>query len=318
MPYLKSPTDWGTLYDTPLEWPPWLHSQGTLLRAVVDTVIDQALKAESVLVKFKRTRVRKAKDFDVFKRTIDSLVSHVVYEYLRGAGPVSISLANDVLMRSTRYLSDLQSMQLPKIIKLLGSTDLGFLTVIPGMRANGFTAGRLTRISAGPRLVSRLEGVFLDDVARRPGEEIVLLKSDRDDETGLANLIDYPDNAIADEARTEVGRINAHLASADIEYLGTSKLFDERKRHLVRRFTRGSWGSGGRLWGGFWDSPMTKSQRLNEIRISSDHARSSSTSHRWCFAWRTPTRARSLPLVTSTRSPSRARPANLKRSREGT
>jgi hypothetical protein len=267
---LLKPTGWGALYDHAPAWSPWLYAHGATLRAVVRDVIEQSLRAESVLPNFKRARARRPKDLEVFQGTVDALVSHVVFEYLRGAGPVSVVLANEVLRRVSRYRSPLQSTQLPQVIKLLGSPDLGFLKVIPGMKATAFTEGRLTRISAGPRLVSRLEGVTLDDIARKPGEEVVLLKSDRDDQSGLANLINYPDNAFADEVRVEVRRINAHLTAADIEYTGTSLLFDERKRHLVRRFTRGQWGCGGRLWGGFWDSPMTKAERLANIRISGE------------------------------------------------
>jgi hypothetical protein len=269
---LLKPTEWGALYDHAPAWSPWLHAHGTTLQAVVRDVIEQALKAEAVLPKFKRARARRSPDKVIFDAIIDSLVSHVVYEHLRGAGPVSVNLSKSVLGsgRTNRYVSPLQSEQLPKIIKLMGSPDLGFLKVIPGMKATAFTEGRLTRISAGPRLVSRLEGVTLDDIARKPGEEVVLMKSDRDDQTGQANLINYPDNTFADEARAEVRCINAHLAAADIEYTGTSALFDERKRHLVRRFTRAQWGCGGRLWGGFWDSPMTKAERLANIRISGE------------------------------------------------
>jgi len=267
---LLKPTDWGALYDYAPTWSPWLYASGTRLQAVVRDVTDQALRAEAELPKFKRTRARKAYDLDIFTSTIDALVSHVVFEYLRGAGPVSVSLSKTELGRASRYLSPLQSKQLPKIIKLLSSPDLGFLTLIPGIKATAFTEGRLTRISAGPRLVSRLEGVTLDDISRKPGEEVVLMKSDRDDQTGLANLVNYPDNEFADEARAEVRRINAHLSAADIEYVGASVLFDERKRHLVRRFTRAQWGCGGRLWGGFWDSPMTKAERLANIRISGE------------------------------------------------
>jgi hypothetical protein len=258
------------LYDYAPQWSPWLYASGENLQAVVRDVIAQALMAERVLPKFKRTRARRADDLEIFKGIIEALVAHVVYEYWRGAGVVSISLSKTTLGRASRYLSPLQSEQLPKILALLSSPELNFLTVIPGTKATVFTEGRLTRILAGPRLINRIDGTTIGDIDRKDGEEIVLLKSDRDDRTGIANLIDYPDSELADGYRSEIARINAHLLAADIEYRGSSVLFDEGKRHLVRRFTRGQWGCGGRLWGGFWDSPMTKQNRLQNIRINSE------------------------------------------------
>jgi hypothetical protein len=269
-PLVCPPGDSEVLYDHAPEWCPWFYASGPNLQVVVRDVTNQALRAEGVLPGFKRKRSRRVNDLAIFQGIVDSLVAHVAHECLRGGGPVSLSLSKKILARSSRYLSPLQSKQLPEVIKLLSSRELAFLTVIPGRKADAFNEGRLTRISAGPRLVSRLAGVTLDDVSRKEGEEVILLKGDRDEQTGIANLIDYPDNDFADSYRGEMKRINTHLADADIQYVGNSKLFDDRKRHLVRRFTRGQWGCGGRLWGGFWDSPMTKAERLANVRISGE------------------------------------------------
>ncbi len=249
-------------------WCPWLYASGPNLKRVVREVVTQALHAERVLPRFQRKRARRTADREVFEATIDSLITNTAYEYIRGAGPITLSLANDTLRRTSRYLSPLQCTQLPEILRLLGSPDLALLAVVTGTKAGPFSEGRLTRVAAGPRLLTRLAGVTLDEVSRKEGEEVVLLKSNRDDQTGATNLIDYADNELADSYRAEMRRINAHLLAADIDYSG-SVLFDENKRHLVRRFTRGEWGCGGRLWGGFWDSPMTKRQRFS-IRINGD------------------------------------------------
>ena len=58
------------------------------------------------------------------------------------------------------------------------------------------------------------------------------------------------EQAEANDYRAEVRKINAHLLAADIDYTGADPLVDSNARHLVRRFTRASWGNGGRLWRG--------------------------------------------------------------------
>lgn len=41
-------------------------------------------------------------------------------------------------------------------------------------------------------------------------------------------------------------------------------------RFLVRKFTYNNFEKGGRLWGGFWDSPMKKSERAELLRIQGE------------------------------------------------
>jgi hypothetical protein len=250
-------------------WNPWLYACGDRLKEVVSDVIRQARSAEAHLREFQRKRVRRPTDLTTFHAQVEALVAHVSYEYLRGAGPVRLTLDNNVLRRSSRYVSKLQSSQLPNVIALLSTPELSFLTFNKGEKPTAFGAGRQSTISAGPRLVSRLVGVELDDIGRRPGEEVVLLKGAKDTETGVASLIDYDDNEPADQHRAEVQKENAFLAAADVRYVGETPLVDERDRHMKRRFTRGSFGSGGRLWGGFWQN-LRKSDRLTNVLINSE------------------------------------------------
>jgi hypothetical protein len=236
---------------------------------VVADITRQALGAEKIIAAFKRVRARRPADLVTFQATVEAVIAHVAYEYLRCAGPVRLSLSNNVLRISNRYLSPIQGKQLPRVIDLLSTPELAFLTVVKGAAPTAFGAGRQTRISAGPRLVSRLEGVTVDDVGRRPGEELVLLKGHRDERTGIAELVDYTDDTFTEQYRTEVRGLNTFLAGADVRYVGETPLVDERDRHLTRRFTRESFGSGGRLFGGFWQS-LRKQDRLANVLINSE------------------------------------------------
>lgn len=263
------PQDTEAATDGAPKWCPWLYASGSRLQGVVADVIRQTLNAERVIPQFQRTRARRSPDLLTFQATVEALTAHVAYEHLRGAGPVRLSLRNEVLRKSNRYISPLQSTQLPKVIALLATPELAFLKVDKGTAPTSFSVGRQTRISAGPRLVRRLDGVTLDDIGRRPGEELVLLKGSRDERTGIAELVDYTDNTFTEQYRAEVRKLNAFLAGADLRYVGESPLVDERDRHLTRRFTRESFGCGGRLFGGFWQS-LKKADRLANVLINSE------------------------------------------------
>jgi hypothetical protein len=253
------------------EWCPWLFAATARLQKIVANVVQNALTAEqnaarsSTLVPFERRRPRLCRDLTIFKQTIEALICHVTYEWLRGAGPVRVALSNKA-RRRTRYLSPLQSSQLRSIIRLLSTPDLQFLKFDLGEQGTAFSRGRQSTIAAAPRLIAQLVDVELDDIDRRPGEEVVLLKSVRDDRTGHADLIDYVDTDDTLGYRAEVRQINEHLKGACIEYVGEASLVDERDRHMKRRFTRGQFGCGGRLWGGFWQK-VKKADRIANVRI---------------------------------------------------
>jgi hypothetical protein len=236
------------------------------MQAVVAEIISQALLVESMVTELKRTRPRRAHDLVVFKGAIEALMCHAAREYLRGAGPVRLSLSKDILGKGGRYVSPLYTKQLPHILKVLSRPELAFLQITEHVAPTPFAPGKQTRIAAGPRLISRLAEIDVDDIDRRPGQEVVLLKGDRDDRAGIAALVDYEDDEHTNRCRAEVQKLNAFLKSASIEYNGTDPLVDEHERFLVRRFTRANWGCGGRVWGGFWQR-LKKADRLANVRI---------------------------------------------------
>jgi hypothetical protein len=117
-------------------------------------------------------------------------------------------------------------------------------------------------------------GIEASDVARLEGEEVILLKGVKDEDTGYADLVDYPDEQIeANGFRDEVRRINEQLLAADIDYTGAATHVDTSARRLVRRFTRAHWGNGGRLWRGFWQD-LKNADRLANLRINGERVAS--------------------------------------------
>ena len=65
--------------------------------------------------------------------------------------------------------------------------------------------------------------------------------------------------------------INAWLTKADIQFNSTAcpEPVNAEARRLQRRFTQGRFDSGGRLFGGFWET-LPKEARLRDIRINGE------------------------------------------------
>lgn len=70
------------------------------------------------------------------------------------------------------------------------------------------------------------------------------------------------------QLRSDVADINAHLDLADITVTPSGPKVDLSDRQLRRIFTQGSFKSGGRLFGGFWQ-PMSKDERKS-LRIEGE------------------------------------------------
>lgn len=234
------------------------------MSALVDEIAAQVLTAERLLRP--RTRARKAKDAETFRRTVEALVCDLSYRHLLGGSVMSVPRGKHILARRSRYRSPALGEQLRKVLDLMATRELAFIVQRLGTYAPDGNAPTL--IEAGPRLLSRIEdrGITLADIGRHAGEELIVLASVKDD--GGGRRVEYDDNETTNRYRAEIRRINAALAAADIEYTGPGNV-DTRARHLIRRFTRSSFESGGRLWGGFWLS-LPKRHRLDHVRIDGE------------------------------------------------
>lgn len=243
---------------------PWLTATGPKLRALVDWTVSGLLATAP-----KRLRARRPADAATFAATVEAIVCNLVRCYLLGIPAFRVTRSKRTLARRSRYLSPLLAKQLPVILDLfnekMGATDMTL-----GAR-NPFGLSTQTTVSANDWYVARIteRDITLSDISRREGEELVLLKAPKSAD-GSAALEEYDDTETTNEYRAEVRLINAHLRAADIRYLGERRV-DDGDRHLVRRFTRSSFGSGGRLWGSHFWRPLEADDRLNNILINSEH-----------------------------------------------
>lgn len=228
----------------------------------------------------KQPKRRKPVEQRRYEQITAALVSDLSYNHLT-AEPCSLHLSRSCAVLSRkyqrRYRPDfLTGKLLPKILDAMERT--GLLHQEKGRRGPKpvFAAYmNQTRIGAGPVLVQLLQqyGVTLDQIAADyEGQEIVVLKGEKDDWFTDANLTDYADTSDTVKFRNEVRTINAWLRETPIFLAsdnGGGCLFDLRERHLRRFFTRSSFKSGGRLFGGFWQQ-MSKRDRLCRLRIKGE------------------------------------------------
>jgi hypothetical protein len=244
------------------EFDPWRYAATPALRAVVEELTRYALNVETHLRL--RTRQRRPADMAVFRSTIEALVCNVLYWTRLGHSSFRVTRSKRELSRASRYTSPLLTKQLPDILDLLIRPEAEFIEQKLGAR-NPFGHDTQTEVAPTARLLTRLAAVGADDTDRREGEELVLLKGTKN-RHAASELVEYADDQLTHQYRAEVRRINAALRETNIEYQGDAPGIDERDTHLRRVFNNGSFGEGGRLFGGFWQR-LSKQDRLANIRI---------------------------------------------------
>ena len=139
--------------------------------------------------------------------------------------------------------------------------------------------GEVSSIAPTAEFTSRVRalGITLADFGRDEREEVlVLTRQGGTRATRITDRINLKETAETEALRDAVRRVNAFLASADIEFIddGLSPHVDPHDRLLKRRFALplGEYAErfdrGGRFFGGFWTN-LASSRRRN-IRIEGE------------------------------------------------
>lgn len=262
----------------------------------------QGLEAHDVL----RKRARKAADQRRFEGAVCALICDLIHRHLTDPeGWVSVSLANDDLGTLQRYATPITTKTLPTIIENLARPEMDFLRVVKGRRAYTDHAAaflrpepadptqsrdltvpvipaRRTVIQAGPRLVSRIhkKALSVDDLGRLDVGEVIVLRREKSGDDERGKVVDYADTPTTCRYREEMRAINEWLGAADLQLRlpngshGTVRqagdlTIDTDNRRLYRGFTRGTFRTGGRLHGGFWQ-PMSGRMRREWLMIGGE------------------------------------------------
>lgn len=252
----------------------YLYPASQKVAVLVDRVVEHWMKSGHIF-----RRPIKAEVLHNYKKIIEAVTLNVLWALLRNIQAVRIRREEALFRKKSRYRPDIFD---KKILTVLD--DLHSMNVLKQVKGEKWVNGhfdkrdtvntdrayRQTQLFAG-QVVKELRTLLNVESILEIGEaleqqEIIVLK--RDETSALA---EYEDSADTDKLREQMRRINLNLA--EVGSLVAREVppsirsqFDERNRHLVRRFTYGSFTSGGRLWGGFWES-MPKTQRPSILRI---------------------------------------------------
>jgi hypothetical protein len=255
----------------PPRFDPDLYAVSPAAQALVRETVRALDSAEAHLGLRKRKRrasAQRSRD-----QQVDALVSNISYQHISGHDAIRVSLRKNELGLASRYRAEGMTEQFPQVIERL-SKHTGLIEVTKGIFAPFPDARRQTELAASQWMLTRIEerGLTLLDFDRRPPPELVLLRGEKVNGAS-AELVEYDETEWTTKHRAEVRTINVYLRQANIEYVGDSSqtgyLVDDRNRYLRRIFTRDSFTSGGRLYGGFWQ-PLGKSDRLTNVLLNDE------------------------------------------------
>ena len=250
---------------------PWRCSSNKNSRLLVSEVIKKFLQVE--IKKNLRRRKRKPKDHKRFLKAIEAIICDLIHNHLSDQrSGIGISRSNRVLSRTSRYKNEVLNKTIPYLLDVLKLPELQMLEQVVGC-INYFYPeknGNLrTVVKAGKHLVHLIQKyhVELEDLGLSDGEETIILKREKNDLWDHGGTLEYKDNDLTNLYRHKMSLINQWIRNADLNYMVP---FNEKDKHnydldcrlLKRYFTRGSFKSGGRLFGGFWQQ-MKKVHREN-------------------------------------------------------
>ena len=250
---------------------PWRCSSNANSHLLVTEVIEKFFQVE--VKKNLRRRKRKPVDHKRFLKAIEAITCDLIHNHLSDQrSGIAISRSNRVLSRTSRYKNEVLNKTIPYLLDVLKLPELQMLEQVVGC-INYFYPeknGNLrTVVKAGKHLVHLIQKyhVELEDLGLSDGEETIILKREKNDLWDHGGTLEYEDNDLTNLYRDEMSIINQWIRNADLIYMepfnGKNKHnYDLDCRLLKRYFTRGSFKSGGRLFGGFWQQ-LKKAHREN-------------------------------------------------------
>ena len=256
----------------------WFNASLTPANARAHQVVDPVVQA---LERHGRKRALKAKDLDTLHKVLNPLVTNLIHHHLIGSPgegiPVPRSNRDKALGgEASRYQPFIFPRSFPKMLDTLCA--LGFAQQnIGGDFSWNIKKNKRTTVRAGPKLIELIQqhGVALEDIkVVGDTEEIIILKRPKRGHFDEGDRVDYDDTPTTHRHREDLRAINDWLAGADISFDATAAGYDKpvntQARRLYRSFTMGSFESGGRLFGGFWET-LPKSARLKGISIEGEY-----------------------------------------------
>jgi len=219
-----------------------------------------------------RKRKRKQKDHQWLWQVGHVLVADLIYHYLSGSPGEGLVVprAKHELIKKSRYRPSYITQKFPALLDTL--QRLGYLQQTKGAFSGKPGQSRRTTIRPDARFIELIERhkVTFEDLEVRDAEEVIILKRAKSGYWDEGGPIEYDDTAFTKRLRAEVCALNAWLAKADITFdpRAHDRPVDVLARKLYRYFAA-DFGSGGRLFRGFWQN-LPKLARLLGLRIQGE------------------------------------------------
>lgn len=225
-----------------------------------------------------RKRKRKAKDQETFEVAIEAIVCNLLHSQLTNPDRrISVPLSNRHLSTKSRYRSPVLGAKFPDHLKLLASEAMGLVDLKIGHKkvvaldndGRPIFDTKVSSIKATPKLLQRAGADFLEfsDFGRLPGEEVIILKAEKEWHSDNGQWIQYKDTPETIRMKSELEEINAWLGDIDLYVQTGNWVPDCSRKRLLRIFNNSSFGEGGRLYHGLWQD-LNKATRRNELLIN--------------------------------------------------
>jgi hypothetical protein len=248
---------------------PWRVPRSAGAKALIGKIIGNVQVYEEYYKK------RRRKDQETHVATISAVMCDLIHAVLmQDKRGIAISRSNQMLGKNDRYQAPALNRQLPYVLDALASDALDWLVEERGY-INHFGRNQRTLIKPTQHLINDMKefGVELGDIGRCKTEEAIILKAEKEDYWDKGAYLPYDDTALTNRYRDEVRTINSWLAEASIEFDETvvkgDRPIDIGNVSLRRYFSQGSFDSGGRLFGGFWQG-LREDERLEGLIINGD------------------------------------------------
>jgi hypothetical protein len=249
----------------------WRMPNTGVARAMVHEVIADVQSYEQTHLP--RQRRRKTTVQNTFEATLGAILCDLAHAALSNdERDHVVPRSKRVLDAKDRYRSPAVGGTLPAVLDLLERA--GWLHQKMG-ELRAFGRNKRTVIKPSARLVERIEahGLTLSDISRSNSEEVLILKTIKENYWHKGDYAQYEDTDETRRLRGQVRTINNWIAEANIEFhdpaLGRKHPIDSSDVTLRRYFSRSSFQSGGRLFGGFWQG-LSEKERLDGILINGE------------------------------------------------
>lgn len=251
---------------------PWRVPVTATARAFVEEIIRDVEAYEQA--QQLRQRKRRPADQETFRATVSALVCDLAHAVISEAeAGFVVSRSFQELGRRSRYRAPALNKTFPDLLNMLEAPGLGIVRQELGFQRFQ-KPGQRTRVLPGTGFRERLGRMaFQFEDFREDRSEVVILKAEKQGHWDTGRFVEYPDTPDTARLRADVRRVNAFLREADLNFdegeVELARPLDLTARQLKRIFNNGSFDSGGRLFGGFWQL-LSKKHRLAGLTIDEE------------------------------------------------